>query len=404
MPPIWALVHELVFESGGVYLLALWVFGIALAIVAASSEKFRTKNSKELIDRVRRRPALWWSIVAIAGALILLACTSAGLRATRVTRVKEALAISDDCAFVDRWKALGEAERETVTPPQQFDADARINQCVEKKDAAAATAYAKRCDEVASHLNGALLPEDEKHIGTAIAGPLGGHKEYVSGAEGIGFARRIASRSLVTADLRTLKELPCGPFMKGRYLEAAAVSTAAWTGLSSGFEVGEDVRAAFGIGRLPGVAGPPAEAQLSPTVQAAVAENAEQRARKLGWVNTAAAGNATENVCILAREITGKSSPSCAALEARQKQLRAKEGIAADRADKAENDALVRCFRDCNLARSGAERQADETRASACLEKCGNDAVCLSDCGSGGSADACHARCISQHPRAVPPF
>src|SRR4051812_9460851 len=44
VPPIWAVVHELVFESGGVFLLALWAFGIALAVVAANSQTFRTNT------------------------------------------------------------------------------------------------------------------------------------------------------------------------------------------------------------------------------------------------------------------------------------------------------------------------------------------------------------------------
>lgn len=405
VPPIWALVHELVFGSGGIYLMVLWAFCIVLAIVGASSKSFRTKTSKELFGRVWQRPTLCWSIVATAGVLVLLACASAGKRASRAGRVKETFTIAEDCAFADRWKALGEAERETVTPPQQFDADVRINKCVEKKDAVAAAAYAKRCEEIASHMNGALAPDDEKHIGTEIAGPTDSHKEYLSGAKAIEFARRIGTKALVTTDLLTMTALPCGRAMRKRYLEAAAVSTEAWTGLASRYEIGKDVRAAFGIGAsatdadMLGIV----EAALSPAVKAAMSENAETRARKLGWVNTTSAGNDVENVCILAREITGKNTPSCTALEARQKQLRAKESAAADRADQTENDALVRCFRDCNVGRSVAEREGDDARAQACLERCGDDAVCLSNC-RGGSADACHARCIRQHPRGVPPF
>lgn len=406
VPPILAAIHAVIFEMAVPFLLLLWALGAGAAIAATSMSSLKTKTSKELFAALRGRPMLWRGTLATIAVCELLTLGMGSVRLVRRGHARAVLAEAQDCNFAVKWEALGAAERETLDDLEQGKAQARLSACERERQQKAAAAYAEQCKEAAARLSSRKLsPEDRAHI---MKGSPVSDEAYLSGREAADLAQRIADHALTTDDLGGMGKLPCGPAMRGRYLEAAAVSTAAWTGLRYRSHLGEDVRAAFGVGAIPSVAGAPAgETQLSAAVQTAVAEKAEEAARKLGWISTTAAGNDAENLCILAREITGKSTRSCAALEARQKQLRAKEGAASAAADKAENDALMRCFRSCNLARSAGQFEADQELAQACNAKCGSDGMCLSECraaGGGGSADACQARCISKYPNGVPPF
>jgi len=350
VPPIWALVHRIAFTSGTEFLIILWAFCGALALVAYISKKYCDQTSKELIQSVLKQPAVLWSIVGVTVVLVLGASWSSIQHAMRERAILTVLAIEDNCTFVGQWETVSADE---LARKHDSAAKVRALRCEKQLEATAAEAYAEQCRDIVKRLDNGLTPDDEKHIRAGFQAEIPGKSEYIFGEPGLALARRIASRNLVSDDLRKLAGLPCGPAMKPEYWTAVSASTSAWTGIKSRSDLAESVRQAYGIPTGAAAINQSAASRLSPDVRAAVAENAEQKARKLGPIIRPTDGADAEELCMLAFALTGKVTDSCGTVKMRREQLMAKEEAVAAAAERARQ------------AKEAAEERAREAKEAA---------------------------------------
>ena len=378
VPPILALLHHLVFGAGAGFMLLLWLVCLALAAVAVSFRQFQIMTSRELI-RELGRSTLMWVLVAIAGALFVCAMISAGQLVSRQNAISNALVMTDDCKFVDRWKELGPDTHQIATESQINEADRKERLCEEEQAREKAAAYVARCEKVVKSIEGELTDEAANQIARSTPAALPNRLEYLTGTDGVEMARRIATGTLITADLRSEK-LPCGKVVREPYLRAVAVSVSAWAGLGGTGELSYDLKKALGFDGYLGNVSAADRVLLSPDIVAAVSEKAEQKAKTSLRARKSEDALEAERACLLAEACVHSRGdgqpplPSCNALDSRLKQLRAKEKAAAEVARRAQEAREAYETRVRDAKEKAAERLCDATRAAneRCNTACDN--------------------------------
>lgn len=375
VPPIWALVHQVAFKSGTVFLIVLWAACGAIAIAASSSASLRTKTSKELVAEVRGRPWLWRAMIATVAACEVLALGSAGLRAVRRSHADEAFSTKSDCDFVEKWDKLNAAELDTLDSEQVVRASARRAGCEEQRQKQAAEAYAKQCTQVAARLQSRTVSAEDRTL--VLKGIPGGNEAYASGADGAELAARISGRSLKPSDLGGMKALPCGPATRRAYLEAVAGSPGAWGALSRADEIGDDVLEALGAEpKEKGRAAKPGEVTLSDESRAALHKAAEDAAKAKLSAKSASDTEVATGLCALERRLGNKPGRSCTSLVAHAARLKSAELAAQKTADarcKAAIAAKQRCMRACDAKQPHDELgmpAGDFDSSLECYERC----------------------------------
>ncbi len=376
VPPIWAVLHQVVLKAGTVFLLFIWAAGAALAIAATSSARLRTKTSKELLAEARVRPWFWRTMIATVCACTIAALGSGGLRAIRKSQAEKTLSAStSDCEFVERWEKLTAAELDTLEPQWTGQAHARRLGCEESRLKKAAEEYRKRCTEVAAHLQSRTFPAEDRAL--VVKGIPGGDNAYASGEEAADLAARIADRSLEPKDLGGMKSLPCGPATRRVYLDAVASSAAAWGALTRATDVGDDVLDALGAEPLEkGKTMPTPEVDLTDEARTALLKNAEITAAKMKSPKTSSEAEVPVGLCILARRLGGKPAPACSALASTVSRLKVAEQLAGKAAEARCKAALAnqqRCMRICDAKQPKDELgmpAGDFDESLDCYERC----------------------------------
>lgn len=377
VPPVLALFHHLVFKSGAVFLLLLWTGCAGLALVVSQSANLRSRTSKELIAEARQRPSMWRGMLAVAVVGELLAVGSGALRAVRKSRAESTFSATAPCTFVEQWDKLSEAELDTLEPEQISEGSSRRERCEEERKKSAAAEYAKQCEQIAGRMQARSLSDaDRAHITKAIPG---GDPAYLAGEAAVDLAGRISTRSLKASDLEGMKQLPCGPATRRAYLDAVASSPSAWTGITAGKQVGDDVLEGLGAqSKDQGSQAKPAEAKLSPETLEALHVTAEKAAKAMLTATTASDTEAAASLCSLERRLGGKPGGSCTGLAARAARLKAAELAAAKAANarcKAALAARQRCMRACDARQPQDELgmpAGDFDQSLDCYERCEN--------------------------------